>query len=68
MILGKKQMLDFDKPCLSIDDTSITPSQDVRNLGVIFDENLNMNKHIDTLCKTMFFTIRSISLNRDFLN
>ena len=67
MILGKKQMLDFDKPCLTIDDTPISPSHDVRNLGVIFDENLNMNKHIDTLCKTMFFNIRSISLNRDFL-
>ena len=67
MILGKKHMLDFDKPCLTIDDTSISPSHDVRNLGVIFDENLNMNKHIDTLCKTMFFNIRTISLNRDFL-
>ena len=41
-------MLDFHKPCLTIDDTPISPSHDVRNLGVIFYENLNMNKHIDT--------------------
>ena len=67
MILGKKQMLDLNKPCLKVEDTLIAPAHSVRNLGVIFDENLTMNEHIDNVCRSMFSTIRSISLNRDFL-
>ena len=67
MIIGKKQMLDFDKPSLKVEGTLIAPAHEVRNLGVIFDENLTMNTHIDNLCRSMFATIRSISLNRDFL-
>ena len=60
-------MLNFDKPSLKIEDSFITPSHEVTNLGVIFDENLNMNSHIDNLCRTLFATIRHISSCRDFL-
>ena len=67
MLLGKKQMLNFDKPCLKIEDSLITPSHEVRNLGVIFDENLTMNGQIDSLCRSMFATIKHISSCRDFL-
>ena len=67
MILGKKQMLDFEKPTLNISNSKIVPSDEVTNLGVIFDNHLTMNSHIDTLCRRMFVVIRSISSNRDFL-
>ena len=67
MLIGKKQVLDFDKPSLTIDNTPIPPTHTVRNLGVIFYENLNMEKHIDSLCRSMLFSIRSIAQNRHFL-
>ena len=67
MILGKKQMLDFEKPNLTVSDSTIISSHEVRNLDVIFDDNLSMGSHIDTLCRSMFAIIRSISSNRDFL-
>ena len=67
IILGKRQMLDFEKPSLKVEGTSIAPAHEVKNLGVIFDENLTMNKHVDNLCRSMFATIRTISRNRDFL-
>ena len=67
MILGKKRMLEFDKPSLDLGHSRIMPSSVVRNLGVMFDENLDMTIQVDTLCKSLFFTLRTISLNREFM-
>ena len=50
MILGKKRMLEFDKPSLDLGHSRIMPSSVVRNLGVMFDENLDMTIQVDTLC------------------
>ena len=60
-------MLTFEKPSLDLGHSQILPSKVVKNLGVLFDENLNMQSHIDQLCKNLFFIIRSINLYRDFL-
>ena len=46
----------------------IISSASVRNLGVIFDANLKMNKHVSDLCRRGFYHIRRISLIRKYLD
>ena len=36
---------------LRIDDTGVQASESARNLGVIFDNNLDMSNHIKTVCR-----------------
>ena len=52
---------------MALTDTTINPTEQVKNLGVIFDENLNMTNHVATLCQKMFSEIRNISFNRRYL-
>src|SRR5437870_7694058 len=39
---------------------TLTPTQTARNLGVIFDENLDFKKHISSICRSSFFQIRQL--------
>lgn len=47
---------------------NISPSSAVRNIGVIFDENMSLEKHITSVCKSCFFHIRNISKIRKYLS
>jgi hypothetical protein len=38
----------------------LSPSPTVRNLGVIFDSNLSLTKHISSVCSSSFYVIRQI--------
>ena len=68
IILGTPSSLKkLDKPTLMLDDTIILPSKKVKNLGVIFDENLSMNEQVSLLCQNMFVKMRHISLHRRYL-
>ncbi len=40
---------------LSVDNTLISPSAQVRNLGVIFDTHLTFNSHFKNITKVAFF-------------
>jgi hypothetical protein len=46
----------------------IISSASVKNLGVIFDANLKMDKHVNDLCRMGFYHIRRISLIRKYLD
>ena len=46
----------------------LTPSQTARNLGVIFDENLDFKKHISSICRSSYFQIRQIRPIRSSLD
>ena len=67
-IFGTRQMLlnvantDFNIAGDSIEVTSCT-----KNLGVIFDNTMNMNDHISLICRKSFNEIRSISTIRKYL-
>jgi hypothetical protein len=37
-------------------------------LGVIFDANLKMDKHVSNLCRRAFYRIRRIALIRKYLD
>ena len=41
-------------------DNDITPSDSVRNLGVIFDSDFSFHKHVSDVCKSCFYHIRDI--------
>lgn len=41
-------------------DTSLSPTASVRNLGVTYDENLSLTKHISAVCSSSYHVIRLI--------
>jgi hypothetical protein len=47
---------------------SLTPTDSVRNLGVIFDSDLNFKKHISSICRSSFFQIRQLRQIRSSLD
>ena len=46
----------------------IQPSHYARNIGVIFDNKLNMERQVSAICKSAFSHIRNISRIRKFLS
>src|SRR6201995_3715577 len=47
---------------------ALTPSPTARNLGVIFDENLDFKNHISSICRSSFFQIRQLRQIRSSLD
>ena len=54
-------------PPLHIDGSIVPPSKSVRNLGVVFDQELNLTDHVSSLCKSLNFHLQNISMIRSFL-
>ena len=52
----------------AIDGSVIQPSHSARNIGVIFDNKLNMERQVSAICKSAFFHIQNISRIRKFLS
>ena len=48
-------------------DNDISPSDSVRNLGVIFDSDFSFHKHISNICKSCFYHIRDLRRMRRHL-
>jgi len=62
LLVSKPSILSkFETPVLEINGNTITPSTQVRNLGVIFDETLCLSPHVSTMCQKMFFDMKQIS-------
>ena len=53
---------------LLVEDVTISPSDSVRNLGVIFDSQMSMSSHVKSLCTNLNFQLRNISRIRRFLD
>ena len=53
---------------ISVANAQVSPSSFVRNLGVIFDNFLRMEDHVNAVCKTAFFHLRNIARIRSYLN
>src|SRR5437870_1132692 len=47
---------------------SLTSTDSVRNLGVIFDSNMDLKKHISSICRSSFFQIRQLRQIRSSLD
>ena len=58
-------LLKFD---IVLDETVISPTENVRNLGVIFDSNMSMVSHVNNVCRNAFYHLRNIGKIRQFLD
>ena len=52
---------------LMVGDSSITASSSARNLGVMFDNQMTMEKHISSVCRSTHFQLRNIGSIRHLL-
>ena len=55
-------------PLIEYVDVSGEPSPSARNIGVIFDEQMSLDKHVTSTCKASFFHLGNISKIRDCLS
>jgi hypothetical protein len=63
------QLSKLHMPSLTLqDNTSITPVNSARNLGIIFDSNLTYDKQISTLTKACYYHIRDLRRIRQTLD
>ena len=53
---------------LNLGSTLISPSETIRNLGVIFDHHMSMSHHISHICSTVTFYLRNIAKIRRFID
>ena len=53
---------------LNVGSTLISPSETLRNLGVIFDRRMSMSHHISHICSTVTFYLRNIARIRRFID
>jgi hypothetical protein len=69
VLLGTKQQLSkLSDLAISVGNVNIKPVTKVRNLGVIFDNNMSMENHVNNICKTSYFYIRLLGKLRKFLD
>ena len=58
----------LELPLLMAESTAIAPTDKVKNLGVIFDQNMIMDKFVSQKCKTASFALYKIGKIRQFLD
>ena len=68
LIIGNpQQRLKVSLPSLSVGDVPIAPTTECRNLGVIIDNSMTMDKQVSAMCKSISFHLRNISKIRKYL-
>jgi len=71
IIVGTKQQrakAEGDTLKLNFDNCSISPSESVRNLGVIFDSDMSMSTHVSKICQLSFLHLRNFRRIRGILD
>src|SRR5271156_3494598 len=68
MIGTKQQLSKVGNIEISVGNVNIRPCSKVRNLGVIFDCNMTMVEHVNSVCKAFYFYIRLLGKLRKFLD
>ncbi len=53
---------------INIGDTSIAPSETVRDLGITLDSNLTMTSHVNSVCRSASYAIHRIGKLRRYLD
>jgi hypothetical protein len=64
---NKSYPSEFPFSSITVGDAVVNIQPHARNLGVLLDSNLSMEKHILNICKNAYYYIRSISRIRKFL-
>jgi hypothetical protein len=52
---------------ITVGDSKINQSVNVRNLGAIFDSNMNMEDHVNSVCRSCYAHLRQIGRIRKYL-
>ena len=65
---SKTQLSSIHADKLTVDGVEISYSDDAKNLGVIFDKHMTMEKQINKICKSAYFNIKNISHIRNNLS
>ena len=69
LVIGSCNLSASQLPSFKAIDGSVTqPSHFARNIGVIFDNKLNMERQVSAICKSAFFHIRNIFPITKFLS
>ena len=69
LIIGSKHQLNkITIDSIKIGDSDIKPVTSVKNLGVLFDNNLSMENHTTKTCSAAFYHIYNIKHIRKYLN
>ena len=55
-------------PCFRINDIEITTSSKVRDLGVILDSHLQLQRHVNNVCNSGYFALRNIGKSRNYIS
>jgi hypothetical protein len=55
-------------PSINVGETAVEPSSQVRDLGVVLDKHLNMNQHVNNLCRSATFALSKIGKLRKYLD
>ena len=58
----------FAEQSVQVGGTEVDISSKVRNLGVIFDQTLSMQSHVNAIAKRCFYYLRNIARIRRFLS
>ena len=68
IIGGSKQLPKVSLDSIQVGECTVSPGQNVRNLGVIFDENLSMKDHVSNVCKKVFYQLHRLRQVRKYFN
>lgn len=69
ILIGSKQRLSKLQPIsISVGNSVINNSSEVKNLGCWLDANLSMSKHITNICKSAFFYLHNIRSIKKYLH
>ena len=68
MLIGPpKQLKNLSIKSIDINGISIKSADNAKNLGVIFDEHMSFEKHVNNMCKKAYLNIKNISRIRNCL-
>ena len=69
MILGTPQQLSkVAIESISVGNSSITPVKSLKNLGIVFDQHLNMSTHVNQVCQKGYYQLKRIRQIRKYLD
>ena len=68
LLIHPKHSSDFQVSSLSVGHSKIPFAKEVRNLGVIFTDTMDMNKQISSICKSAYCELRRIAAIRHLLS
>jgi hypothetical protein len=69
LLIGKQAHLEkLHSNTITVDKTTIKTTDMVKNLGVIFDNHMTMNKQVNSMCKKAYFNLSNISKIRRCLS